>query len=91
MNELDQGRSGRSVWKSLLRGFEELLSKWRWGRRSPKPLAVCQSISLGDKRMLIVMRCEHERFLIGVTSNSMVLLAKLPGVEAGAAELGIAA
>jgi len=50
---------------------------WRLGRRSPKRLRLCESLPLGERRFVAVVEFEAERFLIGGTPTSMVLLSRL--------------
>ena len=58
---------GRACWHQLMEA----------GRRRPKSLRVCESLSLGDRRFVAVVAYEHSRFLLGGTSGSLVLLARL--------------
>ncbi len=47
------------------------------GRRSPRRLRLCESLPLGDRRFVAVVEFESSRFLVGGTSASLVLLARL--------------
>jgi flagellar biogenesis protein FliO len=51
------------------------------GRRVPRRLRLCESLSLGDRRFLAVIECEDSRFLVGGTSSSLALLARLDDGE----------
>ncbi len=57
------------------------LSVWerlgRLGRRAPRRLRLCESLPLGERRFVAVIEFERSRFLVGGTSASLVLLAKL--------------
>jgi flagellar biogenesis protein FliO len=64
------------LWKLVLRVSRQTMS-----RRSPKRLRLCESLALGERRFVAVVEVERERFLLGGTANSLVLLSRLP--EAG--------
>jgi flagellar biogenesis protein FliO len=49
----------------------------RLGRRAPKRLRLCESLPLGERRFVAVVEFEAERFLVGGTPSSMVLLSRL--------------
>jgi flagellar biogenesis protein FliO len=49
----------------------------RLGRRAPKRLRLCESLPLGERRFVAVVEFEAERFLVGGTASSMVLLSRL--------------
>jgi len=57
------------------------LSLWAWlvrhSRREPKSLRLCESLPLGDRRFVAVVEYQQARFLLGGTSNSLVMLARL--------------
>jgi flagellar biogenesis protein FliO len=65
---------------SPLHGTPALLARLRslWSRvtfrRRQRSLRVCETVSLGDKRLVAVLEFERQRFLIGVTSQSVSLL-----------------
>lgn len=46
-------------------------------RRAPRRLRLCESLPLGERRFVAVIEFEHSRFLLGGTSSSLVLLARL--------------
>jgi len=46
-------------------------------RRPPRRLRLCESLGLGDRRFVAVVEFDQRRFLIGGTSASLVLLARL--------------
>jgi flagellar biogenesis protein FliO len=60
-------RRGRALWQQLI----------EVGKRRPKSLRLCESLSMGDRRFVAVIAYEHSRFLLGGTSGSLVLLARL--------------
>jgi hypothetical protein len=49
----------------------------RISRRTPKRLRLCESLALGDRRFVAVVEFEAERFLLGGTPSSLVLLSRL--------------
>jgi hypothetical protein len=49
----------------------------RLSRRTPKRLRLCESLALGDRRFVAVVEFEAERFLLGGTPSSLVLLSRL--------------
>jgi hypothetical protein len=69
---------GRKVWKQMWQW-------WRWflqfggklSRREPRRLRLGETLQLGDRRFLAVVEFERARFLIGGTTASLVLLARL--------------
>ena len=63
------------------------------GLRPERQLRLCESLALGEKRFLAVVEFEQQKLLIGGTSNSLVMLATLPGRESagGTRETGSAA
>lgn len=53
----------------------------RISRRTPKPLRLCASLPLGERRFVAVVEFEKARFLLGGTSSSLVLLSRLADSE----------
>lgn len=53
-------------------------SKVRNLKGRTKLLKVCESVPLGERRLVAVMGYGSSRFLIGATAGSIVLLATLP-------------
>jgi flagellar biogenesis protein FliO len=77
-NTLELTRSfrpgGQICWR-FLRGFcSKILAR---SRRTPRRLRLAETISLGEHRFVAVVAFEGSRFLLGGTSNSLVLLARL--------------
>ena len=50
-------------------------------RRIPKSLVVQETAALGDRRFVLVVQFEQQRFLIGTSPSSVTLLAPLPDAE----------
>jgi flagellar biogenesis protein FliO len=46
-------------------------------QRRPRSLKICETLSLGEKRLLLVVECEGQRFLIGATPQNISLLQSL--------------
>jgi len=46
------------------------------GRRNK--LKLCESLSLGEKRVLVVVECDRVRYLVGSTATNITLLSRLP-------------
>lgn len=61
----------RRLWEGILR-----LSH-RFGQRPLRRLRLCESLPLGERRFVAVVEFEAARFLVGGTSSSLVLLARL--------------
>jgi len=70
-----------------------------WGRilhlsrRAPRRLRLCESLPLGERRFVAVVEFEQSRFLVGGTSASLVLLARLGSPrneDENEADLGVA-
>lgn len=52
----------------------------RWSSQHRKnKMRLCETLSLGDKRFLAVVRVEQQKFLVGGAGNSVALLAELHG------------
>jgi flagellar biogenesis protein FliO len=45
--------------------------------RRPRRLKLCETLSLGEKRLLAVVECENQRFLLAATSQNISLLQTL--------------
>ncbi len=48
-----------------------------FSRRAPRRLRLCESLPLGERRFVAVVEFDQERFLVGGTPSSLVLLARL--------------
>jgi flagellar biogenesis protein FliO len=47
-------------------------------RRRPRRLRLCETLSLGNRGYLAVVRYRQQQFLVGGTNSSISLLAQLP-------------
>ncbi len=52
--------------------------------RRERSLRVCETLSLGERRFLMVVQFEQRKFLIGTTSQSISLLQRLDECTASA-------
>ncbi len=59
-----------------LKQLWQLLSRVRV-QRAVRSLRLCESVSLGEKRLVAVVEYERQRFLIGGSAQSVSLLARL--------------
>src|SRR5256885_16360825 len=57
-------------------------------KRVPRSLRVCETLPLGDRRLLLVVQFERKRFLIGATTEAISLLDRLDDRTPGGARLG---
>jgi len=46
-------------------------------RRTPHQLRLCESLSLGEKRLVAVIQYQGQRFLVGAGAQSVQLLSRL--------------
>jgi hypothetical protein len=62
-----------------------VLAMWerilRLSRRTPKRLRLCESLPLGERRFVAVVEFEQNRFLLGGTPSSLVLLSRLEDAD----------
>jgi flagellar biogenesis protein FliO len=70
----------KSLGASLLFRLRAAFSKVNIQRR-PRSLRLCETLPLGEKRLLAVVECESQRFLVGVTAHNISLLQKLGVTE----------
>jgi flagellar biogenesis protein FliO len=54
-----------------------LARKGAW-KRTPRSLELGETLSLGSRGFLAVVRFERQQFLVGGTNGSLALLAQLP-------------
>jgi flagellar biogenesis protein FliO len=64
---------GVALWERIL----------RLTRRAPRRLRLCESLPLGDRRFVAVVEFDAERFLVGGTPSSLVLLSRLRDAAGG--------
>lgn len=44
-------------------------------------MRLCETLSLGDRRVLVLVMVENEKLLVGTAGSSMTLLARFPAQE----------
>jgi flagellar biogenesis protein FliO len=54
----------------------QALPAWRI-RKAPRRLRLCESVSLGEKRVVAVVQYETQKFLVGGSAHTVSLLARL--------------
>jgi flagellar biogenesis protein FliO len=69
------GLAGGGLWAFRKYGMKKLPG--RGGER----LKVEETLALGDRRFISILRAEEERFLIALTPQGITLLARMDGVE----------
>jgi hypothetical protein len=76
---LDPENHAEQVAFSRERVFDAIRSRFAkvWKARSPRKLRVAETVTLGEHRILAVVECGNQRFLIGGSSATVVLLACL--------------
>jgi flagellar biogenesis protein FliO len=72
----------RSQWWRRMRILAERVL--RLGRREPRRLRLCESLPLGERRFVAVVEFERSRFLVGGTTASLALLARLEDSDCAA-------
>ena len=55
--------------------------------RPQRRLKLCESLSLGEKRVIAVVQFDRQRFLIGASANSISVLSTLPSENSFATAL----
>ena len=79
-----QGTSPASLSPTYLRtAFDQLQSLWRWVERkrtqqvAARRLRVAETLSLGEKRFVSIIKVDGAQYLIGGSATSVQLLAVL--------------
>jgi flagellar biogenesis protein FliO len=73
---LGGGPDGFSFLRTGLEWIRSLSQRRIW-RRNPRRLRVSETVSLGNRGYLAVVRFEKQEFLVGGTNNSIALIANL--------------
>lgn len=60
-----------SLWERICAALSTVAVKRRRGLR------LCESLSLGEKRILAIVECDHQRFLLSATPQNISLLQSL--------------
>lgn len=68
---------------SIIAGFRNLLTRAQTVRckRKERALHLCETLSLGDRRYLALVRVGEQKFLVGAAGNSISLLTELPSQQ----------
>lgn len=80
---LEGGQKHSDVSRASLGGLFEKVARACWNRlhgigsRPARRLRLCESLGLGERRFVAVVEFDERRFLVGGTSGSIVLLARL--------------
>lgn len=48
------------------------------GTRKNRAMQLCETLALGDRRFLLLVRVEGQKFLVGAAGSSISLLAQIP-------------
>ena len=67
------------MWERIVASLGERIGAAvsRIGFNRHRGLRLCESLSLGNKRLVAVVECDDQRFLVGVTAESISLLQSL--------------
>lgn len=80
------GGDGASLVASFIRLLGSWISRVRV-RPAKKRLRVCESVSLGEKRFVALIRVDDKEFLVGGAANSVSLMTQLGTTPVFAAAL----
>jgi flagellar biogenesis protein FliO len=64
----------------LRRAVERLTAGWR-RHEGTRQLRLCETVALGEKRVVALVEVDGERFLIGGAGPNLTLLSKLPAAR----------
>ncbi len=65
--------------KSIIANIANLLTRARnvRCRRKQRVMQICETLPLGERRFLLLVKVEEQKFLVGAAGNSISLLAKV--------------
>jgi len=72
----------QSLGAAIVSRIRAAFSEVRIQRRTRR-LKLCETLSLGEKRILALVECENRRFLIAATAQNISLLETLGAAEEG--------
>jgi flagellar biogenesis protein FliO len=78
----------KSLGETLLLRIRSVFSNVSIQRR-PRRLKLCETLSLGDKRLLALVECGNELFLVGATAQNISLLQTLSVSKEGDQKSGL--
>lgn len=70
----------RRIVSVALRGWHWVQARRQWQLASRR-LALCETVSLGEKRFLAIVQVDGQQFLVGGAAGSVSMLAPLSGQE----------
>ncbi|MGH9343007.1 MAG: flagellar biosynthetic protein FliO [Terriglobia bacterium] len=75
---------GNAMFRVLVSVFRQLAgtTKSLRNRRGRRSMRLCETLSLGDRRILALVMVENEKLLVGTAGSSISLLARFPSPEA---------
>lgn len=70
--------------RAIVSAFRQLAgaAKGIHKRRGKRSMRLCETLSLGDRRVLALVMVENEKLLVGTAGSSISLLARFPSLEA---------
>lgn len=68
-----------TIWNRVSEFFRRCLAAMP--SRAEKRLKLCETLSLGERRFVAVVRYREQQFLVGGTGQTIALLAHLPPAE----------
>ncbi|MGH9353877.1 MAG: flagellar biosynthetic protein FliO [Terriglobia bacterium] len=74
---------GKAMLQVLVSAFRQLAgtTKGLRNRRGKRSMRLCETLSLGDRRVLALVMVENEKLLVGTAGSSISLLARFPSPE----------
>ncbi len=67
----------RSATQSLVGRWQEMQGRAA-ARRTKRRMSVCETVHLGDKRLVALLKIDGRHILVGASGNSVSMLAELP-------------
>jgi Flagellar biosynthesis protein, FliO len=71
----------RTVFRRAVGNFR-LLHRQAVARRMSRRITVCETVQLGDKRMVALLKVDDRHILIGASANSVSMLTEIPAQPA---------
>ncbi|HEV2500342.1 MAG TPA: flagellar biosynthetic protein FliO [Terriglobia bacterium] len=69
--------------RAIVSAFRQLAgaAKGIHKRRGKRSMRLCETLSLGDRRVLALVMVENQKLLLGTAGSSISLLARFPSLE----------
>lgn len=66
--------------KTVITNLSNLMARARGLRypRRQRAMQLCETLPIGERRFLLLVKVEEQKFLVGAAGSSISLLAKLP-------------